>query len=296
MRKTNAFRTILCPVDFSGHSRRALRYAALLAQRNRGRLVAIFVEDPTLAAAAGLQYDERALLNKLRTQLRCLVERTAASYALAGAATAVDVVIGAPHREIVRAAERSQCDLIVIGSHGLTGARRMMLGSTTHRVLRDSPSPVLAIPPVTTRLAGPLRSWPGTLAIAPIDLASRSRADALAATTAARNLGMSVRLVHVIDRIRKVPWLDLDEARLGEQRRRQALAKLTKLKDELRWGVTDCVIVAGNPGDEIAKLASTTSVGLVIMTRRRGKGLFGPAQGSISYQVLTHSRTPVLAI
>lgn len=290
------FRTILCPVDFSEHSRHALRFAALLAARDRGRLVVLYVEDPMLAAGAAVAYGEDTLLAKDRTELRRLVERAASAQRLAVKSTTIDVAVGKPHEQIARTAERLGCDLIVMGSHGWTGANRMMLGSTTHRVLRDSPLPVLATPPKTTGSARPSRQWPGKWAIAPVDLEPRDRADALAAAVAARELGVQLQLVHVIEPIADVPWLELDEALRNQQRRRKALADLTKLKEELAWAVTACHVAAGKPADAIAKLASNAGVGLVIMTRRRGQGLFGPRQGSISYQVLTRASTAVLAL
>lgn len=95
---------------------------------------------------------------------------------------------------------------------------------------------------------------------------------------------------------RSNPWLELDEARRTQQRHRKALADLTKLKEELAWAVTECRVAVGKPADEIAQLVSIAGVGLVIMTRRRGQGLFGPRQGSISYQVLTRPNTAVLAL
>jgi nucleotide-binding universal stress UspA family protein len=290
------FRTILCPVDFSEHSRQALQYAALLSARDRGRLVVIFIEDPMLAAAAAVSYDEKILLDKGRAQLRRVVERAASPYGLALKSTTIDVGLGKPHEEIARTAERFACDLIVMGSHGWTGANRMMLGSTTHRVLRESPLPVLATPPVKAGSTGPSRTWPGKRAIAPVDLGPRDRADAIAAAVAARELGVRLELVHVVEPIADVPWLELDEARRNQERHRKALAELTTLKEELAWAVSECRVAAGKPADEIAKIASTASIGLVIMTRRRGQGLFGPRQGSISYQVLTRANTAVLAL
>ena len=294
--KTSFFRTILCPVDFSEHSRHALRYAALLAARYRSRLVAMFIEDPMLAAAAAVELDDKTLLDKGRTQLQRLVEQAAIAHGMTGKATTIEVTVGKPHEEILLAAQRFKCGLIVMGSHGLTGVTRVMFGSTTHRVLRESSLPILATPPVITRSSGPSRSWPGKRAIAPIDLGRRDRADALAAATVARELGVQLQLVHVVEPIPDIPWLELDEGRRNSQRHRKALAELTKLKEKLAWAVTGCHVAAGKPADEIAKLASSTAVGLVIMTRRPGKGLFGPKQSSISYQVLTSAKTAVLAL
>jgi nucleotide-binding universal stress UspA family protein len=189
-----------------------------------------------------------------------------------------------------------KCDLIVMGAHGRTGANKLMIGSTTHRVLRQSTLPVLATPPVKGRAARPPRNWPGRMAIAPIDFGPRDRADALAAAIAAKELGTQLELVHVVEPIADVPWLELDESRRNQQRERRAAARLTRLQDDLRDCVIGVRVESGKPAEVIARIASSSHVGLVVMTRRRGQGLFGPRQGSISYAVLVKSNTPVLAL
>src|SRR5687768_14389586 len=96
-------------------------------------------------------------------------------------------------------------------------------------------TPILATPPVVTRSSRISRNWPGKKAIALIDLGPRDRADALAAASVARRLGVQLQLVHVVEPIPDIPWLELDEARRNTQRHRKALAELTKLKEELAW-------------------------------------------------------------
>src|SRR5688572_15750288 len=290
------FKTVLCPVDFSDHSRQALAYAALLASRSKGKLAVIFVEDPMLVSAAAVAYDEKTLIDKGRTALRRLVDETIAPFGLRIENITLDVAVGRPHEEIAWTAERLKCDLIVIGAHGRTGANRLMLGSTTHRILRRSPLPVLATPPVKGRARGPAKSWPGKMVIAPIDIGIRDRADALAAAVAARELGTELELVHVVEPIVNPPWLEVDADRRNLQRQRRAMVRLTQLQDEHRGVATAVRVESGNPADEIAGVASAKHVGLVVMTRRRGQGLFGPRQGSISYQVLCKANTPVLAL
>jgi nucleotide-binding universal stress UspA family protein len=296
MPERSLFTTILCPVDFSIHSRQALAYAALIAAKTNGRLVTIFVEDPLLASAAAIAYNEKRLIEKGRMELRRLVERIIKPFRLPLKSVTLDVAIGRPHQVIDWTAANLKCDLIVMGAHGWTGANRLMIGSTTHRILRDSPLPVLATPPVKGRSARPPRNWPGKLSIAPIDFSPRVRADVLAAAVAARELGTKLELVHVVEPIADVPWLELDEARRNKQRERLALAQLTRLQDELHDTIPAVRVESGKPPQVIARIASAGQVGLVVMTRRRGKGLFGPRQGSISYEVLWRSNTPVLAL
>jgi nucleotide-binding universal stress UspA family protein len=296
MPQNTLFKTVLCPVDFSEHSRQALAYAALLASRSKGRLVVIFIEDPLLSAAAGVTYGERALKDKAITELRRLVERTIKPLGLPMSSVTIDVALGKPHEEIAWTAERLKCDVIVMGAHGRTGANRLMLGSTTHRLLRRSPLPILATPPVTGRSRGPGKDWPGQMILATIDLGARDRADALAAAVVARELGTQLELVHIVEPITNPPWLEVDADRRNLQRQRRAIVRLTQLQDELRGVATAVRVETGKPAAEIAAVASSKHVALVVMTRRRGQGLFGPRQGSISYEVLRKANTPVLAL
>lgn len=296
MADTQLFQTILCPVDFSAHSRQALAYAALLASRSHGHLVVVFVEDPLLAAAAAVAYDEKTLIDKGRRELRRFVEKTVAPYGLRVENVTIDVAVGRPHDEIAWTAERLHCDVIVMGAHGRTGTNKLMLGSTTHRILRRSNLPVLATPPVAGRVRRPPKNWPGTIVIAPVDIGTGDRADAIAAGIVARELGTKLELLHVVEPIPSSPWLEVDADRRNLQRQRRAAARLTQLQDELKGVATAVRVEAGNPANEIAKAAAGKHVGLVVMTRRRGQGLWGPRRGAISYEVLCKANTPVLAL
>jgi nucleotide-binding universal stress UspA family protein len=297
MANTHLFKTILCPVDFSEHSRQALRYAALLASRGGGRLTVLFVEDPLLAAAAAVAYDEKVLTERGRTALRRFVERTITPYKLGKSAVTVDVAVGKPQDEILKNAKRLGSDLIVMGAHGLTGPSKMMLGSTTHRVLRGSTTPVLAIPPIKgQREAPPSRKWPGAWVVAPVDLDGSERADAAAAAAVARELDTRLVLLHIVEPVPAISWIEMDVARRNRERVRQAAAKMEKLASGIESTGAVYRVATGKPADRIAAIASDAKVGLVILTRRRGHGLFGPRQGAISYQVLSTARTPVLAL
>jgi nucleotide-binding universal stress UspA family protein len=296
MANPRLFQTILCPVDFSDHSRQALSYAALLASRSNGRLIVIFVEDPLLVAAAAVQYDEKTVVDKARKELRRLAERAVGPYGMSVSSVTLDVAVGHPHEEIARTAERLGCDAIVMGTHGRTGANKLMFGSTTHRILARSALPVLATPPVGGTARGPAKGWPGTLVIAPIDIGPSARPEAVAAAVVARELGTRLELVHIVEPISGPVWLEVDADRRNLQRQRRATARLTQLQDELAGVAIAVRVESGKPADEIAKIASSKHVSLVVMTRRRGQGLFGPRQGSISYEVLCKAHTPVLAL
>ncbi len=149
----NVFRSILCPVDFSAHSRAALRYAAALARRSSCHLVVVYVNDPLLAIAAATKTDARALIHASEHDLRRFVISTTAARPIN--ATLVTTV-GKPAREIVNVAERHGCDLIVMGYPGVGRASKLLFGSTTEGVVRTTSVPVLAIPPARRRIKRPV--------------------------------------------------------------------------------------------------------------------------------------------
>jgi nucleotide-binding universal stress UspA family protein len=294
------FRSILCPIDFSEHSRQALRYAAILASRSRGRLMVIFVEDPLLFTGATVAgYDDRKLLASLHAELDRFVARTTAPYNINRSNLTLEVAQGNAGRVIKWTAKEFKCDLIVMGAHGVSGAGKLMFGSTTHRVLRHAEVPVLAIPPVKRGTPAPARGWPGRWVLAPIDLGPKDKRDALNAALVADELGSQLLLLHVVEPGDASLWQRLDLPRPNREQLLKARAR-TRL-DALRARtesavVTACRVITGKPAAKIAAAAVDPKIGLVIMTRRRGQGLFGPRQGSISYQVVCNASTPVLAL
>jgi nucleotide-binding universal stress UspA family protein len=294
------FRTILCPIDFSEHSRQALRYAALLASRSRGRLIVLYAEDPLLvSAAANANYDAKELIASFRNDLARVVRRTIAPYAINGNLVTLQVAVGRPHSEIRSTAKKYGCDLIVMGSHGLTGPSRLMFGSTTHRVLRHADVPVLAVPPVKHRAVPPPRNWPGSWVMAPVDIGAKDQQDALNAALVADAFGSRLLLLHVVEAHDSSLWdrLDLPRANRDTVLKARAQARLDTLRTKTEAAVpTACRVVAGKPAAQIALAATDRQIGLVIMTRRKGQGFFGPRQGAISYEVICSARTPVLAM
>jgi universal stress protein A len=137
---------ILCPVDFSATSRSALRVAGALARDAGGTLTVLFVNDPLLTAAAAAAYDAKAMARTTEVALRAFVRRVLGRWPALVRSTRCLTAVGRPAREIVKAAKQERADLVVMGTHGLTGVRRLILGSVTEEVLRTISIPVLAVP------------------------------------------------------------------------------------------------------------------------------------------------------
>lgn len=142
-------RRILVPIDFSVHSKNALRYAVPLAASFGASLHLVYVVEPTIYPAdlgfgqVVLPGVENELRDKGAEELRKLVEREIGDRVPATSA----VRTGKPHQEILREADEKEVDLIVVASHGHTGVEHILFGSTASRVVRLSHCPVLTIRP-----------------------------------------------------------------------------------------------------------------------------------------------------
>ena len=137
---------ILVPTDFSDESRAALAYGAALAETFSASLHLLHVLEAIVAPeAVPVQYESR--------QLEAAVEATAweelrgllagDEYARLQATLAIEW--GTPVSEIIRYAKEQEIDLIVMGTHGRGGLKRLILGSVAESAVRGAPCPVLTI-------------------------------------------------------------------------------------------------------------------------------------------------------
>ncbi|REJ85939.1 MAG: universal stress protein [Planctomycetota bacterium] len=144
-------RHILHPTDFSEPARQAMAYALELAQRFDAELHALYVVPPMAAmpwSSSGyvppsmVEAEERHRL-EAADKLHSLMPSNEG-----GNPTVQHVVRdGTPFVRIIEYAREAGIDLIVIGTHGHTGLKQMLLGSVAERVVRKASCPVLTVRP-----------------------------------------------------------------------------------------------------------------------------------------------------
>lgn len=137
------FTSILCPVDFSEHSELALGLALRLAALTGGHLTIVTVVDALLDAASEASGNRASLTEQTQQELQKLLARVAPSRK---EPVGIAVEVGEPATEILKQVDECGIDLIVMGTQGLEGAKRLWFGSTTEAVLRQARVPVLAVP------------------------------------------------------------------------------------------------------------------------------------------------------
>ena len=144
-----AYKKILVAVDGSAAANKGLREALRLAKAEGAKLCILHVLDEFYAFAG---YDGLGPMQDLIPSFREGGERVlakakaAADKARVPASTVMREVIGGPAANpIVREARRQGADLIVLGTHGRRGVRRLVLGSDAEQVVRTSRVPVLLV-------------------------------------------------------------------------------------------------------------------------------------------------------
>jgi nucleotide-binding universal stress UspA family protein len=139
---------ILVPTDFSKHSENALTYAAAFAEKFGAELyllhvvqdLALFIPDAITVAPPIAPPVEQFL-----AAAKAALDRAVKDGTLAGLKVHPEVREGTPFYEIVRFAQETNIDLIVLGTHGHSGLAHVLLGSTAEKVVRKAPCPVLTV-------------------------------------------------------------------------------------------------------------------------------------------------------
>ena len=143
-----AYQNILVPVDGSETSYAAVAQAAELAKAFGGKItvVQVLALDPYIAAEYISATQTNDLIERARTSVLKTLEEAAAKFSDLGIPVEAKLLEGqVVHRKIIREAETSKADLIVIGSHGRTGLKRLFLGSVAQSVLGEAHIPVLVV-------------------------------------------------------------------------------------------------------------------------------------------------------
>jgi nucleotide-binding universal stress UspA family protein len=281
------YQTIVCAIDFSEHSKKALRLAAELAHRSGARVFAVHVIDFLLAEAAAAAYDVERLKSDADAELRAFVVAAAGSSSV----TAV-VRTGRAEQEILAHATECGADLVAMGTHGLGGVRKLLFGSVTEKVLRSVKVPVLAVPHRDGAAADSTRI--GSVA-AGLDLEEGSEQVAAHAAALAKELSVALTLMHAIPHGPLAPYAVEVYGQAISSLRSRAEQQMEAIALKFAKQVTVMTEVRLGPApEELAALASALPHAIVVIGLG-GRGLLH-RPGSTAYRVLSLSQTPVIAV
>jgi nucleotide-binding universal stress UspA family protein len=292
-----AFRTILVAADFSENSVHAFRMACALAIEDKTRLVVLHVVAPDAVAeqctspgqsgtgparAAGVEDRGRILQGRMRETYSPsrpidVQYRTAAGD---DAAT-----------EILRVADEIGADLIVMGTHGRTGLRRLLAGSVASTVLTRAHGSVLAL------RAGRSEPKAGAMQVIvhPTDFSRAAEAALEVARALARDHGARLIVLHVVP---LDPYLDGKlAAEIDIRDYQRSLDLLRKRLDgpDLKHRV-ETRLVRGFEAEEILREAQDFAADLIVMGTHGRTGLRRLLMGNTAQSVLPKASCPMLVV
>jgi len=288
-------RTILCPIDLSEFSVAAYCYALSLAEHYQAKVICLHVVELQKYPYADYGAYEtdfarfcQAISDGGRYQLREFVKRHT------GKSIEPDIVIqqGNASDSILSLTESRGIELIVMGTHGRRRFDRLVLGSTTDRVMRRAACPVLVVsnPSHNPMCTGPDGRHHLERILYATDFSHNSAGALEYAVSVAAEYGAELTMLHVVENTPDLSRVDAEITSRSEQ-----LNKMIP-ESERHCLQVNVAVRFGKPFEEINRYAKDSQINMIVMTARGGDALDRAVFGSTTYRVIQLGPCPVLAI
>jgi len=284
---------VLCPVDFSDLSLRALHYASALAGWYEAKLTALYMFPliPVMDVPPPVLDDQTRdrLLEDLRRVTACVPREVPLELRV----EKCDSV----HEAIQEYAACAGVDLLVMGSHGRSGFTRVLLGSVAERVIRQAPCPTMIVPARVPDVVadGPVRF---RTILCPVDFSDNSLLAAEYAMNLAEETDAQLRLLHVIS---MPPGLDELELTLQDVRAQVEADRLQRLEHLIpaeapSYCTVQSAVRTGAVHQEILAAAGEQPSDVIVLGAH-GRGAVDAAFfGSNAARVARAANCPVLVV
>ena len=274
---------ILVPTDFSDASTHALRFAARLAERTGARIRLMyadyFVPPIDFAASAAVEYaltsDEAA------DEAKQLLIRAAEENLAPSVSFETRVVIDAPVAAIIDEARHCGADLVVMGTHGRTGFRRLVVGSVTESVMRGINIPILTVSPLTDN-ARITVSLPRI--VVPIDYSPECREAIRAAAALADSSLSRIVCVRPVD-------TDTPDIAVGEITRMQSFTP-PELVERCQYKL----LPGDHPAEQVVEFAKLVRADLIALGCSTNRTTAEVVRGTFAERIIERSDCPVLVV
>jgi nucleotide-binding universal stress UspA family protein len=287
---------ILCPVDFSEFSARAVHHAVLLAKSYGAPLTMLHV----VATSPTVDVPPIELTAADREHL---VQTMKALVGEAPSSVPIDFRVCEARdvrQEILEQIDILKANLVVIGTHGRTGFEKLLLGSVAEKVLRKASCPVMVVPRSAPDAVGPVHF---TRIVCPVDFSGCSEKALTYALSIAQETDAQLTIMHVIEmppelreHFATVPDLDID--RLHASARAAATQRVRDLVSRSARGsrAVDVVVREGAAYRQILAVAAEQRSDVIVMGVE-GRGAVDLAVfGSNTSHVIRAATCPVLAV
>jgi len=288
-------KSILCPIDFSDFSAVAYEHASSLAEYYRARLVCLHTVELwkyPYADYAAQEADYARFCKALNEGGELHLREFVTKYSGHGIQPELVVRQGNASDCILWFAEKENMEVIVMGTHGRRGFDRLVLGSTTDRVIRKAACPVLVVSTasqtgMTTAASGRHRL---NRLLYCTDFSHNSERASGYAISVAAEYEAELILLHVAENAS-----DAARAEVIIAERAQELDRLISETERKNFKIRS-IVRFGKPYEEIVRYATEAQASLIIMTARGGDAMDRAVFGSTTYRVIQLGPCPVLAV
>jgi nucleotide-binding universal stress UspA family protein len=288
---------VLCPVDFSEHSRRALHHAHAIATWYEAELHVLHA----FGGAVPITVPGLAVLPPLSpADFRPATESALETFVFANdAGPATRVVRDGPAAStIIEYAREIDADLVVLGSHGWSGLDRLILGSTAERVLHRADCPVLTVP-CRADEPGAADRLRLTHVLCAVDFSPGSRQALDRGLALAQENAARVTVLHVVDLLAEDTLFVGDSLSLSEHLARSTSRVADLLAEAVpaparNWCDIRTLVRHGRPAAVILDEAEAGNVDLIVMGSQGRHGIGLSLFGSTTQTVVRRATCPVL--
>ena len=279
--KSFSIHKILVPIDFSETSLLAIEHAGFTAQLFKAELVLLHVmekhwENFNIVAPNIIIEKPSGIVDAVEKRLEDIAFEIQSKYGVKSECITTD---GTIFNEVISVTKEYNIDLIVMGTHGVSGFVEFFLGSNTYKVTTMSHCPVLSVQAHAKKLGF-------ENIILPIDNSAHSRQKVHHAIVLANHFGSKIYLVGLID--------------TGNEALKQQLeGKVKQVEDFLLKSNISCItkLISGNNQAKLTlEYATEVNADLIMIMGDQEENLMGRLMGAYAQQIVNHSKIPTLTI
>lgn len=276
-----SMKSILVPTDFSSHSELALRQAEAFAKVYSAQLEILHVTDFEKVANdyAGHRGSKESLIKVIENEAELKVNKLIKERNWNGLKAIGINITGNAIDRIIHVARQRKSDVVLMATRGRGNATDFVLGSTTYKVIRTAPCPVLSIP-------NPKNELSANSILFTTDFSNNSYLAYEYAVSVAKQFNSKLHILHIVDD--KTPDLDVVEQ------------KFTALKSAAHaegvLNVNSTITKDRDASDGIKNFVDKNGIDFIVIATHGHGGIKQYFLGSTTVDVITRSQVPVLLI
>jgi nucleotide-binding universal stress UspA family protein len=287
-----AIREILFPTDLTSASDSVVPYLRALAERFKARIHAVHV--------VSLEHGEGPPIDRIAAA-EAQMKRFRESNPFPGIDVEFRIERGLAWESVLATLDQDKIDLIVVGTHGRHGLKKIILGSVAEQIFRHAPCPVITVGPDAAALPdGKLLRPTGTSAepafagapriLCATDFSPESLRALDYAVSLADEFDAHLTLLYVMQEFSEAALLSIDQiTRISRDR-------LCDLVPRDLGISTDVVVEFGSPPDTILRLSDENQCSLIVLGARKLGAIGGRLPWSTAYSVVCEAHCPVLTV